>query len=280
MSAAAVPRLSWFPVRLIAEVHAGRASASEWIAGAPRLGFDAVELHAAFVASDGQLADVTAELWRARLDVSMLTCAPDFTDPAPGVRDAEIAAMRRHVDIAADLRTPAVRVTAGPEHPGVSFDDALPGIVDAFAAVAEHAERRGVTVCVENHYRDRTWDAPDVTAPPERFARLLHATADLPIRVNYDSAQPMVIDVDELALLDEVLPRVVHVHLGDRRRRQRPHAVLGEGDVDLRGILARLHARGYERFLTVEDGNPEGDAGLRRGLAHVRDLVAEQWRPA
>jgi sugar phosphate isomerase/epimerase len=188
--------------------------------------------------------------------------------------------MRRYIDIAAELSVPAVRVTAGPEHPGVSFEDALPGVVTAFAELAEHAAPADVTLCVENHYRDRTWDALDISAPPERFARLLDATADLPVRVNYDSAQPMVIDVDEVELLDRVMPRVFHVHLGDRRRRERSHAVLGEGDADLAAILARLCACGYQRFLTIEDGNPDGEAGLERGLAYVQRLVAEQWGAA
>jgi sugar phosphate isomerase/epimerase len=207
----------------------------------------------------------------------MLTCAPDFTDPSAAARASQLEAMHRHVDFAALLGIPAVRVTAGPEHPGVEFEEALPSIVAAFAELAVHAAQCDVTLCVENHFRDRTWTTPDITAPPERFMRLLAAIEHTDVRINYDSAQPMVTETDELTLLDAVGPRVFGVHLGDRRRGARAHAVLGEGDVDLAGVLGRLNALGYDRFLTVEDGNLEGDAGLRRGLECVRRLVDATW---
>lgn len=276
------PLLSWFPVRLVAAVHDGEASASEWIAAAPRLGFPAVELHASFVATEPRLSGVERALERARVAVSMITGAPDFVDPDPDRRAGQLAAMRRLVRIAHRLSIPTVRATAGPERPGVAFDDALPRIVDAIGALAAYAEERDVTVCVENHYRDRTWeaDAIDITAPRECFAQLLAALRETPVRVNYDSAQPMVTGCDGIQLLDAVADRLAHVHLGDRRRGERAHAVIGEGDVDFDAVLSRLHAIGYDRYLTVEDGNPEGELGLRRGTEFLHARLAATWRDA
>ena len=271
------PRLSWFPVRLIAPVHEGRLSPSAWIATARSLGFEAVELHAAFVSGAQARSDVADALQRAGLTVPMLTGACDLVD-ADRWQD-EAAAMRELIDIAAAMSIPTARATAGPDHAGVEFDQVLPRVAERLAELGAYGTRRGVTVCVENHFRDRTWapGAVDITAPPAHFARLLDALRDSDVRVNYDSAQPMVTGAEGLSLLDDVIDRIAHVHLGDRRRGERAHTILGKGDVDFDGVLDRLHAHGYDHYLTIEDGNPDGAAGLRRGAAFVRELVSARW---
>jgi sugar phosphate isomerase/epimerase len=38
-----------------------------------------------------------------------------------------------------------------------------------------------------------------------------------------------------------------------------------------------LHAHGYSGYLSIEDGQPEGDEGFRRSLAFLQGLVNEVY---
>jgi sugar phosphate isomerase/epimerase len=85
---------------------------------------------------------------------------------------------------------------------------------------------------------------------------------------------------DPVALLAQVEDRVANVQAGDRARGERRHSVLGEGDVDFDGVLARLAQRGYSGFVTVEDGSTAGDEGLRAGVAYLDAKLQSCWAGA
>jgi sugar phosphate isomerase/epimerase len=277
-----VPRLSWFPVRLIQEVSEGRRSESGWLQSAEGFGFRFVELHQAFVSSPAQVRRIESALQAAGLGVAMITGASDLVHPSAQQRGREITRVRRNIEIAARLGAPAVRVTAGIRRTEISARDGFDRIRRSLDQLIPSAEREGVALCFENHYRDRTWpvDSVDFAADEQRFLQLAELIQATKARINYDSAQPMVIDADELALLERVAAQVFHVHLGDRRRGSRQHSVLGEGDVRISDVLAILRRRGYDRFISIEDGNAEGDVGLERGLRFVRQQIATHWADA
>lgn len=274
-----VPRLSWFPVRFIQEVSEGRRSESAWLESAERFGFRFVELHQVFVSEHSRVRRLQRALQARDLGVSMITGASDLVHPSAEQRLREIAQVRWNVEVAARLGAPAVRVTTGIRRAEVTAPAGLERIDRALDELIPIAQRESVTLCFENHFRDRTWpaDAVDFAAEEEQFLQLVEAIRPTAARINYDSAQPMVIGANELALLDNVATHVFHVHLGDRRRGSRKHSVLGEGDVRIGEVLAILRRIGYDRFISIEDGNAEGDAGLERGLDLVRREVARHW---
>jgi sugar phosphate isomerase/epimerase len=273
------PRLSWFPVRFIQEVSEGRRDESEWLYSAEGFGFRFVELHQVFVSAPSQVRRLERTLGATGIGVAMITGASDLVHPSSGQRRREVAGVMRNIEIAGRLGASAVRVTAGISRPEIRAGDGFERIAQALDELVPIAQGANVTLCFENHFRDRTWppDTVDFAASQERFLQLAELIRGTEARINYDSAQPMVIGADELELLDHVAAQVFHVHLGDRRRGSRQHSVLGEGDVRIGQVLATLRRRGYDRFISIEDGNAEGGVGLERGVRVVRREIAKHW---
>jgi sugar phosphate isomerase/epimerase len=276
------PVLTWFPVRLIEPITSGALPLESWLAQAPRFGFLYVELHHCFVADEETTWGACRALDRLGLRVSMLTCAPDFTNPDPHARREQMAEMRQKVDTGRQLGASALRVTTGMRRAGVSTPDGVEWSAACLADLADYAQPRGITLCLENHFRDRMWpaDAIDFAADIDVFLQVCDRLRSTPVMVNFDTAHPMVMDVDEVALLERVKDRVHNVHAGDRRRGQRQHCVIGKGDVDFDAVFAILIGAEYHRFITVEDGSQEGDEGLRAAIHFLKGKIAQYWGDA
>jgi sugar phosphate isomerase/epimerase len=274
------PRLSWFPVRHLLTDLKSATQEANWLQAARSFGFSSVELHESYLRTPEQERTVTKLLERAALSVSMVTCGPDLASPDEGERARQVAELQARIATARRLGAPAVRVTAGINRPNVPKSDAIGRAREALIAIAEDQSSADVTLCLENHFRDRTWlvkDARDLTFEPEDFLALIDGLRGTSVRVNFDTSQPMLTSTDPVALLREVLDLVFNVHVGDRQRGQRNHAVIGEGDVDFDHIFTLLRRVSFSGFLSVEDASDAGDDGLRRGLDYLRARVAAHW---
>jgi sugar phosphate isomerase/epimerase len=272
----AKPTIAWMPVRYIHPILQGQMTLWDWLRQAPVFGVQAVEIYHAFL-SDAILPALKAELNALGLRVSQITCAPDFTHPDPAVRRAELDAMRQRVDWAAELGADAVRTTAGMRHEGVDPDDAARYAADCMVALAEYAVPCGVYPCYENHYKDRLWTREDFSFKTERFLQVFERIEPTPVRVNFDFANPLMTGADPVALLQRVAHKVHHVHAGDRLPGEYQHSVLGEGAVPFEPLLRILKERGYAGYLSIEDGQAQGDEGFRRSLAFLRAQVNAVW---
>jgi len=274
---ARMPTLSWFPVRFLTDMMRGEKSVESWLVQARNLGFSYVEIHHALITGEQRLRSIQSRLQELALGVSMLTCAPDFTNPDPQVRKYQVDELKKQVDIAAFLGAPAIRVTAGMAYPNVGISDGIDWACCCLMKVAEYAEPKRIRLCLENHYKDRAWDRLDFAVDVGIFLELFDRLETSPVMVNFDTAQPMVVDIDEIGLLERVKHKVYNVHVGDRVRRQRPHVVIGEGMVDFDGLFSILSSLGYAGFFSVEDGSSEGDEGTRKGVEFLRAKIREHW---
>ncbi len=272
----AKPLLAWMPVRLIHPILQGQMSVVDWLRRAPDFGVQAVEIYHAFL-SEANLSQVKAELDALGLRVSQITCAPDFTNPDPAVRAAELDAMKRRVEWAAQLGADAVRTTAGMVHNNVDPNDAAKHAAECLIKLAEYAVPCGVYPCYENHYKDRLWTREDFSFLPERFLQIFELIEPTPVRVNFDFANPLMTGTDPVWLLKRVVHKVHHVHAGDRLPGEYQHSVLGEGAVPFQPLLQVLKAHGYAGYLSIEDGQPRGDDGFRQSLAFLQAQVNAIW---
>lgn len=270
------PIIAWMPVRHIHAIVEGRMRLEEWLKSVRQFGLNAVELYHDFL-NEENLAPIKALLDQLGLRVSQITCAPDFTNPDPQIRQREQARMRQRVDWAHQLGANAVRVTAGMQHPELSETDGIRYAVDEMRKLAEYAVPLGVYPCYENHYRDRRWDKEDFSFPVEGFLKIFEVIEPTDIRINFDFANPLMTGSDPVALLQRVVHKVHHVHAGDRKVGEYPHSVLGEGQVPFRPLLTLLHQREYTGYLSIEDGQSEGDAGFRRSVALLQREVDIVW---
>ena len=131
------------------------------------LGGDGVEHYDGFFRSfrDEDVAPIVAAMAATGQVSSMLCFSPDFTDPDERRRRTSRGSTRRSISPSA---WDDVLPTLSGQNPGLSARTAWrapwKGCCDRSSA-----ERRGVTLCLENHYKDGTWHSPSSRSPGRSF---------------------------------------------------------------------------------------------------------------
>jgi sugar phosphate isomerase/epimerase len=210
----------------------------------------------------------------AGIEFSSFCSAPDFSHPDAGVRAEQVEWFRGHIEAAAYLGCPVIRLTAGQGHPGVATSDAIEWVVECFRQVVDYAAERGVTCAYEDHYKDYYWTHPDVSFDPDVFLAIVERMRGSSMRVNFDSSNPVMAERDPVPILEAVKDLVVNVHLSDRVTAGRyEHADVGYGIVDFGSIFRILREVGYDGWVAVEYNGLNGVEGLRHSLAFASRLI-------
>jgi sugar phosphate isomerase/epimerase len=115
---------------------------------------DAVELTSYYFPPDftpAYVAGLKRHCHLLGIDVSTTPIRNTFTYPAGPEREKEIAHVKRWLDVAADLGSPAIRIFAGDAQKGQPEAEARRNCVECIEACADHAAKRGVFLALENH---------------------------------------------------------------------------------------------------------------------------------
>lgn len=258
----------------------------EWFPIAASLSVDGTEIHDRSLASfePAYLESICQAIADHGLVVSQFVGAADLTNPDPDVRAYELAITKRNIDVAARLRATCIRATAGQAHSGISHEQGVIWAAEGLRAAVEYAERRGVWVAYEDHYKDYFWERPDFSQRGEIFLEIIDRLRETPLKVNFDFGNPVMIGEDPVALLAHVVDRVVHVHCSDRFKGEYPHRIAGEGSADFPAGFRILRNAGYDGWLSSEYNGTQGVDGLRRSLDYVRRtwavVAAEETPPS
>jgi sugar phosphate isomerase/epimerase len=292
------PRLAAFPKAYMrALCRDGTMTVAEWIDLAATLGVEGVEWYAGFL----EMADEAAwpRFRRAVEDhgmtIPMMCCSPDFTHPDPAFRAAEIVKQKRWIDMTATLGGGYCRVLSGQRRPELAIDEGVRLAADSIQACLPHAAACGVTLILENHYKDDFWQYPEFAQKLDVFCALVAAIDDPHFGVNYDPSNAFLAGDDPLELLRRVADRVVTMHASDRsleegtlddlRReeggvegyaRRLKHGEIGKGLNDYDAIFTILAARGFHGWISIEDGI-DGIDELRRSVAFLKRKIAAHW---
>ena len=163
--------------------------------------------------------------------------------------------LRRALDLAADLECPLVVSDEGPlPTDWMALDQGFDILCVSLEAVVRHARKRGVRFALELHNA--------LTAQPDYLVKLLQRFGPADLGVNFDTGNSFLAGNDPVDYVRRVADRVVHVHVKDIPASQLPErgkvtgtrvgVAVGEGVVDVRGVLAVLAAAGYDGVLSVE----------------------------
>jgi sugar phosphate isomerase/epimerase len=162
---------------------------------------------------------------------------PDLRLSDPATVSVRVERTQKVLELAADIDVPVVTASVKAlTQPGAG--DSLPQVADALARIGEHADARGRVFGIRP-----SRDAGD------HLVRLL-AELDCPaIKLCLDPAAMVMSGVNPLASFDALADRIVLVHARDGTIGSAEHAGretrLGEGEVDLVGLLAQLGAADY-----------------------------------
>lgn len=230
------------------------------------------------------------------MTVPMLCCSPDFTKPDRVERAAEVEKQKTAISAAAALGAMFCRVLSGQRRPEVSIGEGIGYAAECIKQCLPTAEALGVTLILENHYKDGFWDYPELAQKKDDFLALLGAIGNPPnFGVNYDPSNAVVAGDDPIELLEEVKHRVVTMHASDRflapggslddlkeldahpTKGYAPflrHGVVGEGLNDYDRIFSILRDVGFQGWVSIEDGE-DPDVGMEHLAKSAQFLRAK-----
>lgn len=301
MPVGALPRIAAFPKCYMDELCVSRSlSLFEWIDMAAGLGVDGLELYPGFLASQerGYLAEVRDALAKHSFAMPMLCASPDFTQPSRGDRLAEVERCKGWIELVAGFDAPAprtCRVLSGQRRPGISEDDGVEMVVEAIGSLLPHAERLGIILALENHYKDSFWTYPEFAQRLPIFLRIVRAIESPWFGVNYDPSNAILAGDDPLEVLEAVKGRVVSMHASDRGlepgysledlraaeegvgyARFLHHGEIGTGLNDFPAIFRTLRDAGFSGWVSIEDGM-NGLEEIRRSATFLRQAIDSAW---
>lgn len=272
----------------------------QWIDFAAALPVDGLEFYWGFVSDcdERALAHLRRRAADADLQIPMLCFSPDFTQSDAAARGREVAMQKRAIEVTAALGGTLCRTLSGQRRPEIATEDGLRWAADCISECLPHAGQHGVTLILENHYKDGYWDYPEFAQRQNDFLALLDLIPDSPnFGVNFDPSNAIVAGDDPLELLDAVLPRVVSMHASDRyfeggsvddlrlqaadpQRGYAPflkHGIIGHGLNDYDAIFSRLSSANFTGWISIEDGDDPacGIEHLRLSAEFLRKKMAE-----
>jgi sugar phosphate isomerase/epimerase len=292
-----MPQLAAFPKAWLDDLClSDKMTIRQWLELGASLDLDGLEFYTGF----RELADPKAWAESRRvaedhgLAIPMLCCSPDFTHPDPAFRQKQVDAEKRWIDMAAALGAKFCRVLSGQRRPEVSREEGLRYAADGIRACLPHAQARGVTLILENHYKDGYWEHPEFAQRMDVFCDLVDRIEHPNFGVNYDPSNTILAGEDPLELLRRVKHRVKTMHASDRYlaegtiedlRREEDvtgyakrlrHGEIGKGMNDYDAIFAELAGVGFDSWISIEDG-VDGVEQLGRSVEFLRRKIAQHW---
>ena len=293
-----MPKLAVFPKAFMqALCKDGTMSLNTWIDLACALDIEGLEWYAGFL----EMQDT--KLWagfRKRVEdqgktIPMLCCSPDFTHPNSGFRAMEIQKQNHWIKMTHALGGSYCRVLSGQRRPELDLNTGIDLAAECIEACLPLAAELGITLILENHYKDDFWLYPEFAQKQDVFCALVARINHPNFGVNFDPSNAFLAGEDPLELLAKVSNRVVTMHASDRyliegtledlrneeagvtgyAKRLR-HGEIGKGLNDYDAIFTELNRVGFDGWISVEDG-VDGMDQLERSVAFLRNKIAEFW---
>ncbi len=293
-----MPRLAAFPKAFMqALCKDGTMKVAEWIDLAVKLDIEGLEWYAGFLemADHKNWAEFRKMVEGHGKVIPMMCCSPDFTHPDAGFRAKEIEKQKGWIDMTYALGGTYCRVLSGQRRPELSVEEGVKLAADSIYECLPYAEERGITLILENHYKDDFWEYPEFAQKMDIFCMLVDRIHHPKFGVNYDPSNTYLAGEDPLDLLKRVSKRVVTMHASDRYLKEGTiedlrkeeggatgyakrlsHGEIGKGLNDYDAIFTELKNVGFDSWISIEDG-VDGMDQLERSVTFLRKKIAQYW---
>ena len=293
-----MPKLAAFPKAFMqALCKDGTLTVSEWIEMAVQLDIDGLEWYAGFIEmqDESNWIKFRKQVESHGKTIPMMCCSPDFTHPDEVFRSNEIVKQKQWIDMTKALGGSYCRVLSGQRRPELTVEKGVSLAADCINKCLPYAKAHGVTLILENHYKDDFWEYPEFAQKMDVFCMLLDKINDPHFGVNYDPSNTFLAGEDPLELLYRVSSRVVTMHASDRYLKEGTiedlrkeeggatgyakrlsHGEIGKGLNDYDAIFTELSRVKFDGWISIEDG-VEGMEQLERSVAFVRSKMAQYF---
>ena len=295
-----MPQLAVFPKAYLDDlcIH-GTMTIRQWVEMAATLDVDGLEFYTGLLELKNPAfwPEAKAIAEDNGLTIPMLCASPDFTHPDPAFRQEQIDLEKGWIDMTAALGGSYCRVLSGQRRPDVARADGIRYAAECIQACLPHAKAAGVTLILENHYKDNYWQFPEFAQFTDVFCDLVAEIDDPNFGVNYDPSNTILAGEDPLELLRRVKQRVVTMHASDRYLKEGTiedlrkeedsvgyakrlsHGEIGKGMNDYDAIFSQLKSVGFDGWISIEDG-VDGFDQLVGSVRFLREKIAAHWPPA
>ncbi|MDO8545262.1 MAG: sugar phosphate isomerase/epimerase family protein [Opitutaceae bacterium] len=292
-----MPKLSAFPKAFMrALARDGTMTLREWVDLATPLQLDGLEYYSGFLelADPARWPEARRTVEARGMVIPMLCCSPDFAHPDAEFRQREIEKEKTWIRMAATLGAKFCRVLSGQRRPELTRERGIEVVAASIEACLPDAEACGVTLILENHYKDDFWKYPEFAQRMDVFCELVERIRHPHFGVNYDPSNTILAGEDPLELLRRVKHRVVTMHASDRylaegtiedlRReegvegyaKRLRHGTIGRGMNDYDAIFRELRSAGFDSWISIEDG-VDGMEQLEESVRFLRGKIRQHW---
>ncbi len=266
----------------------------DWIDKAAELGVDGLEMHNLFFEEKNEefLDEVKTKCSDFGLAMPMMCFSPDFTQPELQKRVEELEKQKKAIDLTVQLGGKYCRTLSGQNRPGLNRKKAIQWCVEMIRESVAYAESCGITINIENHYKDGYWEYPEFALNTDVFLEIIGQIDSPFFGINFDPSNTIVAGEDPLELLQKIKKRVVSMHASDRylkdgnlndlRKLERDpiygyaktiqHGVIGKGLNDYDAIFRILKEAGFNGWISIEDGM-NGMDELRQSAEFLREKI-------
>ena len=293
-----MPKIAAFPKGWIKDlVDPTKMNIYQWIDMAGEMQIPGLEMYNNFhdFKDPTNWPKVRAYVEKAGMEIPMLCCSPDFTSPDSAERQKQIDHEIFSIRMSAGLGAKYCRVLSGQRRKDITREQGMGYVVDSIEKCLVEAEKEGVILVIENHYKDDFWTEPEFAQMMDVFVDLV-SRIDSPIfGVQYDPSNAIAAGEDPLELLEKVKHRVLTMGASDRYlasgtiedlRSQEggtagyvsffKHGVIGKGLNDYDAIFKTLKGVGFDGWVSIEDGI-DGMGQMIESANFLKAKIKEVW---
>jgi sugar phosphate isomerase/epimerase len=292
-----MPKLAAFPKGFIKQLVAGQMSIYEWIELADGLRVDGLEFYNNFadVKDPANWPKIRKAVEDTGMVIPMMCASPDFTIPDAALRKKEVEHEIKAIEMSAALGAKYCRVLSGQRRKDITREEGMGYVVDSINACIPTAKDLGITLIIENHYKDDFWTEPEFAQMMDVFVDLVSRIDSPHFGVNFDPSNAIAAGEEPLELLEKVKHKVLTMHASDRylangtiedlRKAEGgtagyvsffKHGVIGKGLNDYDAIFKTLKDVGFDSWISIEDG-VDGMEQMYESADFLREKIKKYW---
>jgi sugar phosphate isomerase/epimerase len=292
-----MPKLAAFPKGFIKQLVAGQMSIYEWIKLADGLRVDGLEFYNNFadVKDPANWPKIRKAVEDTGMVIPMMCASPDFTIPDAALRKKEVEHEIKAIEMSAALGAKYCRVLSGQRRKDITKEEGMSYVVDSINACIPAAKDLGITLIIENHYKDDFWTEPEFAQMMDVFVDLVSRIDSPYFGVNFDPSNAIAAGEEPLELLEKVKHKVLTMHASDRylangtiedlRKAEGgtagyvsffKHGVIGKGLNDYDAIFKTLKDVGFDSWISIEDG-VDGMEQMHESADFLREKIKKYW---
>lgn len=219
------------------------------ISRAADAGVDAVEF---WDWREKDLDAITAAADEADLPIVGCTAGGVLTDP--NKTDEAVKTLRESIEAAAELGSPSLIATTGPDQNGLDRSTQHDAIVEALSAIVPDAKAAGVTVVLEP--LNTAVDHPDCyLSSSHQGYEIIDAVGSNNVKLLFDIYHQQITEGNIIQNVTENIDHIGHFHVADVPGRHE----LGTGELNYENIFAAIDEAGYDGYVGLEF-SPTGNA--------------------